>query len=157
PGPSGDSTPRRTTTASERTGAAAHPQIVSDRYGGAWVPAPADVQELTFDGDRSESLRRSGFHNSATGTTVVTAGLRKGDTYVVDAVFPKTPTDEQLGDTPIAKMKLPEPQHLPEELSTLAAETVVDAETPIAQVRALETYLSKSGFFSHGLGSQAHL
>src|SRR5690606_26720938 len=53
--------------------------------------------------------------------------------------------------------KLPELHNVPEELSTLAAETAVDAETPIAQVRALETYLQKPGFFSHGLGAQAHL
>jgi hypothetical protein len=132
-------------------------QVTIGDYSGVWVPGTEDVQQITFKGDRAEALRRSGFHNTATGTTVVTAGLRPGDSYELEAVIPKLPTDEQLGDTPIVKMKLPEPQHLPEELSTLAAETVTDAETPIAQVRALETYLSKSGFFSHGLGAQAYL
>jgi len=157
PGTSSAFTPLRSNMAADVEGAPATLQFVIDDYSGVWVPGPEDVQQITFDGDRAEDLRRSGFHNSATGTTVVTAGLKKGDTYVIDGVFPKTPTDEQLGDTPIVKMKLPELHNVPDELSTLAAETVTDAETPIAQVRALETYLSKSGFFSHGLGSQSHL
>src|SRR5690606_22038038 len=108
-------------------GAPATLQFVIDDYSGVWVPGPEDVQQITFDGDRAEDLRRSGFHNSATGTTVVTVGLKKGDTYVIDGVFPKAPTDEQLGDTPIVKMKLPELHNVPEELGTLAAETVTDA------------------------------
>ncbi|MGB3376681.1 MAG: transglutaminase-like domain-containing protein, partial [Microbacterium sp.] len=157
PGTSSAFTPLRSNMAADVEGAPATLQFVIDDYSGVWVPGPEDVQQITFDGDRAEDLRRSGFHNSATGTTVVTAGLKKGDTYVIDGVFPKAPTDEQLGDTPIVKMKLPELHNVPDDLSTLAAETVTDAETPIAQVRALETYLSKSGFFSHGLGSQAHL
>jgi transglutaminase-like putative cysteine protease len=157
PGTSSAFTPLRSNMAADVEGASARLQVVIGDYSGVWVPGPQDVQQITFEGDRADALRRSGFHNSATGTTVVTAGLKKGDAYVIEGVFPKTPTDEQLGDTPIVKMKLPELHDVPEELSTLAAETVTDAETPIAQVRALETYLSKSGCFSHGLGSQAHL
>ncbi|MDQ0614191.1 hypothetical protein QF046_001832 [Microbacterium sp. W4I4] len=157
PGTSSAFTPLRSNMAADVEGDAATVQFVIGDYSGVWVPGPEDVQQITFEGDRADALRRSGFHNSATGTTVVTAGLKKGDTYVIEGVFPKVPTDEQLGDTPIVKMKLPELHDVPEELSTLAAETVTDAKTPIAQVRALETYLSKSGFFSHGLGSQAHL
>src|SRR5690606_18143245 len=157
PGTSSAFTPLRSNMAADVEGTSATLRVVIEEYSGVWVPGPEDVQQITFDGDRADALRRSGFHNSATGTTVVTAGLRKGDSYAVEAVFPEVPTDEQLGDTPIVKMKLPELHNVPDELSSLAAETVTDAETPIAQVRALETYLSESGFFSHGLGAQAHL
>jgi hypothetical protein len=46
---------------------------------------------------------------------------------------------------------MPKPSNVPEELTSLAAETVAGAETPIEQVRALENFLSEGGFFSHGL------
>ena len=157
PGTSSAFTPLRSNMAAGVEGKQASLRFDIGDYSGVWVPGTATEDLVAFDGARADELRRSGYHNSATGTTVVTAGLRKGDTYKVDAVFPKIPTDEELGDTPIVKMRLPELHNVPEELSTLAAETVTDAKTPIAQVRALETYLSKKGFFSHGLGAQAHL
>jgi hypothetical protein len=157
PGTSSAFAPLSSNMAAGVEGPPASLQVTIGDYSGVWVPGTEDVQQITFKGDRAEALRRSGFHNTATGTTVVTAGLRPGDSYELEAVIPKLPTDEQLGDTPIVKMKLPELHDVPESLSTLAAETVTDAETPIAQVRALEAYLSKSGFFSHGLGAQAYL
>src|SRR5690606_8996370 len=104
PGTSSAFTPLRSNMAADVEGTPATLQFAIAAYSGGWVPGPEALQQIAADGARSESLRRSGFRNSATGTTVVTAGLRKGDAYVVDAVFPKTPTDEQLGDTPIAKM-----------------------------------------------------
>lgn len=157
PGTSSAFTPLRSNMAAGVEGAESTVRFVIEEYSGVWLPGTRTVSQVRFDGDRADVLRRSGFHNSATGTTVVTAGLRKGDSYAVEAVFPRIPTDEELGDTPIVKMRLPELRDVPDELGSLAAETVTDAETPIAQVRALETFLSKSGFFSHGLGAQAHL
>ncbi|MDT0156119.1 transglutaminaseTgpA domain-containing protein [Microbacterium sp. ARD32] len=157
PGTSSAFSPLRSNMAAGADGQKATLRFDIGDYSGVWVPGTQGEDQITFEGSRAERLRRSGYHNTATGTTVVTEGLQKGDTYTVDAVLPKIPTDEELGDTAIVKMKLPELHNVPEELSTLAAETVTEAKTPIGQVRALQTYLSKNGFFSHGLGSQAHL
>ncbi|GAA3932840.1 transglutaminaseTgpA domain-containing protein [Microbacterium soli] len=157
PGTSSAFAPLRSNMAAGVEGEAATLQFTIGEYSGVWVPGTLVEDQITFDGERAEELRRSGYHNTATGTTVVTAGLREGDAYEVDAVFPDVPSDETLGDTPVVKMRLPELHDVPEELSSMAAEAVTEAETPIAQVRALETLLSKDGFFSHGLGAQAHL
>ncbi len=90
--------------------------------------------------------------NTATGTAVTTSKLRAGDEYTVDAVMPATPEDDQLADVEFgAVAAVRRSSNVPEELTSLAAETVANAESPIEQVRALETFLAEGGFFSHGL------
>ncbi|MEE2814871.1 MAG: transglutaminase-like domain-containing protein, partial [Actinomycetota bacterium] len=50
-----------------------------------------------------------------------------------------------------ANIKQKVSSYSPEDLSAKAADIVTDAETPIEQARALETYFAEGGFFSHGL------
>jgi hypothetical protein len=109
------------------------------------------LSEIDFRGDRAEELRRGTYVNTVTGTAVATPGLEKGDEYTVDAVLPNEPDDEQLAEVSFGRVTMPKPSNVPEELTALAAETVAGAETPIEQVRALESFLSEGGFFSHGL------
>jgi hypothetical protein len=89
--------------------------------------------------------------NTSTGTAVATPKLREGDEYSVDAVMPAMPEDDQLTEVEFGKVAAPKQSNVPEELTALAAETVASAESPIEQVRALETFLAEGGFFSHGL------
>ena len=46
---------------------------------------------------------------------------------------------------------MPKQTGIPQELADLASKAVADAETPIQQARALQSWLSTDGFFSHGL------
>ena len=87
----------------------------------------------------------------ATGTAVATPKLAEGDEYSVDAVMPAMPDDDQLAEVEFGVVAQPKQSNVPEELAALAAETVAEAESPIEQVRALETFLAEGGFFSHGL------
>ena len=120
-------------------------------YRGVWMSTAGELSEIRFSGDDAEQLRRGTYVNTETGTAVSTTKLTKGDEYTVDAVMPNIPDDEQLAEVPFGKVSMPKPSNVPEELTALAAETVVGAETPIERVRALENFLAKEGFFSHGL------
>jgi hypothetical protein len=126
-------------------------KIAIEDYSGVWMPDAGAVSDIVFTGARAEELRRSGYYNTETGTAVVTARLGEGDTYTVDTVIPAELDDTQLADVEFGKVALPKQSNVPEELASLAAETVSGAESPIEQVRALETFLSEGGFFSHGL------
>ncbi|WP_435749077.1 transglutaminaseTgpA domain-containing protein [Microbacterium sp. PMB16] len=126
-------------------------KIAVDEYDGVWMPTAGSLSEIRFSGDREEELRRGTYVNTATGTAVATPKLEKGDEYTVDAVMPNEFDDKQLAEVPFGKVTMPKQSNVPEELTSLAAETVAGAETPIEQVRALETFLSEGGFFSHGL------
>ena len=126
-------------------------RVAVGRYGGVWMPTAGDLSEIRFDGDRAEELRRGTYVNTATGTAVATSKLRQGDEYSVEAVIPAIPDDDQLAEVEFASVASPKQRNVPEEITSLAAETVANAESPIEQVRALETFLSEGGFFSHGL------
>lgn len=144
-------TPLRSDMAPDAEGIPVTLKVAIDDYGGVWVPDAGTVSDIDFTGDRAEELRRSAYFNPATGTAVVTAKLQSGDAYTVDTIMPAEVDDAQLAEVPFGTVALPKQSNVPEELASLAAETVADAESPIEQVRALETFLSEGGFFSHGL------
>jgi hypothetical protein len=143
--------PLRSNMAPETEGIPVTLKIQIDDYRGVWMPTAGELSEIRFGGDRAEDLRRGTYVNTSTGTAVATPKLTAGDEYAVDAVMPNVPDDEQLADVPFGRVSMPKPSNVPEELTSLAAETVAGTETPIEQVRALETFLSEGGFFSHGL------
>jgi transglutaminase-like putative cysteine protease len=144
-------TPLRSDMAPDAEGVPVTLKIAIEDYRGVWMPTAGILSDIEFDGARAEELRRSTYVNNATETAVATPVLTKGDQYTVDAVMPNEYTDEQLAELAFGTVPMPKPSNVPEELTTLAAETVSDAETAIEQARALESFLSEGGFFSHGL------
>ncbi|WP_217178573.1 transglutaminase family protein [Streptomyces sp. AC495_CC817] len=151
PGSSSAFTPLRSDMAPDAEGTRATMDVKIGEYAGVWVPDAGTVSEIAFTGARAEELRRSAYFNDATGTAVVTTPLKQGDTYTVETVIPGEIKDTQLADVAFGKVSLPKQSNIPEDLTALAAETVSGAESPIQQVRALESFLAEGGFFSHGL------
>ena len=151
PGSSSAFTPIRSNMSPDAEGLPVTLHIEIGEYSGVWVPNAGDVSEFAFEGDDAETLRRNTYYSSGTGTAVSTNGLAEGDSYTVQTVIPAEITDEQIGDAAFGTVRLPKNDNVPEDLTSLAAETVSDAETPIEQARALESFLSEDGFFSHGL------
>lgn len=144
-------TPLRSNMSPDAEGIPVTLRVEINEYNGVWLPDAGAVNNISFTGDRAEELRRGTYYNPATGTAVATPKLTDGDTYTVDTVMPNELDDDQLADVDFGKVAQPKQSNVPEELTSLAAETVADAESPIEQVRALETMLAVGGFFSHGL------
>ncbi|MGX1793014.1 transglutaminase domain-containing protein [Microbacterium sp. NPDC055312] len=151
PGSSSAFLPLRSDMATEVEGVPARLHFEIADYSGVWLPGTTIVDDVTFEGARADELRRSAYSNPATDTTVVTARLKKGDAYTVDAIIAPKVGDEQLKDAKFANITQKVSSYSPEDLSATAADIVTDAETPIEQARALETYFAEGGFFSHGL------
>ncbi|SDQ62855.1 transglutaminaseTgpA domain-containing protein [Microbacterium sp. cf332] len=150
-GSSSSFTPLRSNMSPDAEGVPGRLRIDIDELRGVWLPDAGAVRSIEFEGDRAEELRRTAHYNDATGTAAVTAGVASGMSYTVDTVFPVVPTDDALADATFAPVKMPKQEGVPEGLSQVATEAVGDAETPIEQARALQTYLSTDGYFSHGL------
>lgn len=151
PGSSSAFSPIRSNMSPDAEGVPVTLQVEIDKYAGVWVPSAGSVSEFDFAGDDAETLRRSTYYSSGAGTAVATDGLSEGDSYALQTTLPTEYTDKQLAKAEFGAVRQPKPDKVPEELSALAAETVANAETPIERVRALETFLSEDGFFSHGL------
>ncbi|WP_336644995.1 transglutaminase-like domain-containing protein [Microbacterium sp. USHLN186] len=151
PGSSSAFLPLRSDMAIGVDGVPAQVRVEIADYAGVWLPGVSVADGIRFEGSRADALRRSTYSNAATDTTVVTGGLRQGDAYTVDAVIAGQPSDAQLKDADFANITQKTSPYAPQDLAATAAEIVTDAETPIEQVRALETYFAEGGFFSHGL------
>jgi transglutaminase-like putative cysteine protease len=122
---------------------------------GVWVPTVGAVRSVDFVGPDADALSRSLHYNRATGTAVVTSGLTEGDSYTMDVVVPAVPSDTELADAAFAALAPARVTHVPEGLLGLATDALGDEASPHGEVAALATYLSASGYFSHGLEGQA--
>ena len=151
PGSSSAFLPLRSDMATGAEGVPASLRFEIAEYSGVWLPGASIVDDVRFDGDRADELRRTAYSNSATDTTVVTSGLKKGDAYTVDAIIPPKISDDVLKEAKFANIRQKVSPYSPDDLSAMAADIVTDAETPIEQARALETFFAEGGFFSHGL------
>ncbi|MBS1674134.1 MAG: transglutaminase domain-containing protein [Actinobacteria bacterium] len=142
-------------SAAAATGSPARLTFTMDEYSAVWVPDAGQVQQITFGGSDADALRRGAYYNESTGTAVAISKLHKGNTYTVDTTIPRTWSDKELEGHDFGSVSMPKQVAGPEKLATLASDTVADAKTPIAQVRALVKKFSEEGFFSHGLEGEA--
>ena len=151
PGTSSAFAPIRSNMSPDAEGLPVTLQVEIDGYNDVWVPQAGLVSEIRFEGDDADALRRSTYYSSGSATAVATPGLSTGDSYTVQTTVPATVTDEQLAEAEFGSVRLPKNDNVPEELTSLAAEVVSEATTPVEQVQALSSFLSEDGFFSHGL------
>lgn len=151
PGTSSAFSPIRSNMSPDAEGVPVTLQIDIDGYSDVWVPQAGLVSEIRFEGDNADQLRRSTYYSGGSATAVATMGLHKGDSYTVQTILPAEVTDEQLAEAEFGTVRLPKSENVPEELTSLAAEVVSEAKTPVEQVQALASFLSEDGFFSHGL------
>lgn len=151
PGSSSAFTPIRSNMSADAEGTPVTLQFDIDEYSDVWVPQAGLVSEFVFSGDDADALRRNTYYSVGSATAVATPGLSKGDSYTVQTTLPGDYSDEQLADAEFGSVRLPKSENVPEELTSLAAEVVSEAKTPVEQVQALAAFLSEDGFFSHGL------
>lgn len=148
---SGEFTPLRAGMAPDAEGIPVTLQVEIGEYDGVWVPISGAVDEIVYEGERAETLRRSSYYNPGTETAIAALGLQTGDEYVVETTLPARPSDEAMADLDHGTTRMPSQANVPESLKTLAGEAVANASTPIERARALEALFAEGGFFSHGL------
>ncbi|WP_235562939.1 transglutaminase-like domain-containing protein [Microbacterium sp. Root53] len=146
-------TPLRSNMAGDAEGRTAELRVEIGAYSDVWLPDAGHVDAVRFEGADAEDLRRATYFNPSTGTGIVTTGLSEGDAYTVTAVIPDEPSESELAEDRFADVEIPRPNAVPEKLGELASDAISEAEarTPIEKVKALETFLFESGYFSHGI------
>lgn len=137
----------------DAVGTAAHVTVTVKDLTGVWAPTVGYLTSIAFTGGDAKTQQDDLHYDTATGTAVVTAGLRQGDRYHFTAVIPRTPTADQLKNAILTNVALPAPAPVTA-TKDAAAKLVAGADTPIAQAQALVAGLQK-GAFSHGLGADA--
>lgn len=116
-----------------------------------WLPDAGSVASARFTGPRSADLAASFRYNLATGTAVVPAGLRDGDSYRLDVVLPAVPDAAALSGRAAGRVDLPDLSGVPERVNTAAQNWTASASGATTRLAALVNKL-KAGAFSDGTG-----
>jgi len=122
-------------------------EVAIDAYRDVWMPSVGYPRTVVFDAPvdlPSTALR----YNDATGVLVDTEVLGEGDRYSVDVEVPAVDDAALAGR--VAQLDLPIPQNVPDLVSARALEWAGTLETPIEQLREIETRLREDGYLSHG-------
>ncbi|MET0974512.1 MAG: transglutaminase domain-containing protein [Leifsonia sp.] len=129
-------------------------KVTIDDYSDVWLPSTGYPSSLDF-GSAPPAVTETLRYNADTGTAVLGGGIEPGFRYSMRTAQQKSYRDEDLATVPIAKVALPPAENIPDVVVAKAIEFAGDAETPIAQLRAIESSLKTQGFLSHGLASDA--
>ncbi|MBU4215184.1 MAG: DUF3488 and transglutaminase-like domain-containing protein [Actinobacteria bacterium] len=129
--------------------------ITSKTYSGVWLPDAGDLRSITFAGPRATTLSRALYYDKGTGVAISTAGLAADDSYTLDAVLPRSWTDDELKGMAFANVTLPATTNVPDAVQASAGQMAGAGTDSITAVRNLQTALSTGGFFSHGLQGEA--
>lgn len=119
-------------------------------YSGIWVPDVGFLQSLAFEGPRAEDLQGSLHYNAQTGTALALDGLATGDAYQLDAIVPEQPSIEQLEDSAVTELQVPQAAVVPDLLQAWVVEHGSNEQTKLANIVAMQRIL-QGGSFSHGL------
>ncbi|MFI2103626.1 transglutaminase family protein [Isoptericola sp. NPDC019693] len=136
------------------TGTRAPVEVTVTGYTGFWLPDVGELGGLTFTGERADELAASTYYNATSGTGLVTAGLRPGDSYELDAIVAPRPDDESLETTPIAQADLPQPKDVADAVDAKAAQFAADATEPFEKLTNILDTLVATGVYSSGLDNQ---
>ncbi|MDF1479350.1 transglutaminase-like domain-containing protein [Leifsonia sp. H3M29-4] len=124
-------------------------------YADVWVPGVGYPIDLQFTGGDAAGAGDDLRYNSATGTAVLTSGLKEGDRYTIDAEVQEVIAPSELADAQPAAVNLSPVNGVPDIVTVRAQEFAGDGGTPIAQLEAMRLALVDSGFLSHGRASDS--
>ena len=135
-----------------QSGRAATLEVTIAGYQDVWIPSTGYDASLSFSGTPAASLEDVRY-NAATGTAVLTTGLRKGQSYRLSAIEQRLPADAALEHTPTATIQMPPVSDIPDTVAAKATDITGSAKSPIDKLRTIEKYLKSNGFLSHGTAS----
>lgn len=124
-------------------------------YADVWVPTVGYTSDLEFTSGNAADQRDGLRYNPLTGTTVLTTGLQKGDSYTVDAQEQEVIPSSELEDAEVASLQLPAVDGSPDIVTVKAQEYAGTVTKPMAQLEAIRIALVESGFLSHGRASDS--
>ncbi len=121
-------------------------------YSFPWVPTVSDTATIATKGPRSTALRETLYHDAASATVIVTAGLSTGDVLSEQVVPAAVPADPKLETLTLSRVSLGAIEQVPSSVSALATEIIGSESQPLAQIRALQQAL-RTGYYSDGTKS----
>lgn len=121
-----------------------------EAYDDVWVPSVGYPTALAFTAGAAAGSGDDLRYNDATGTAVLTSGLKQGDSYTIDARVQRLLSIEELAGSPVATVELPPVNASPDVVTELAQDWAGGSTVPAEQLEAIRVAIVTSGFLSHG-------
>lgn len=119
-------------------------------YDGVWLPSAGYLGAVDFEGERSAALSDALYYNANAGTAAVTAGLRSGDVYAVEAVAPPLADADDVAE--LVPGGSPErPGDAPDGLLDFLDGASTAGATPGENLAAVLDQIASVGYVSHGV------
>lgn len=126
--------------------------VTIGEYEDVWLPSVGYATGVVFTGADSRTLAAGLRYNIASGTGIVTSGLKKGDTYRLESASPAEPGD--LKDVSPASVSLPPSVDI-QVVGAKALEFAGSAVSPFEKLDNIADYLATQGYLRKGLASEA--
>jgi transglutaminase-like putative cysteine protease len=120
-------------------------------YAGVWLPTIGKFEAVEFTGPDSSELRDSFYYNDTSGTAAVVKQLQTGDSYTLDALVPRQPTESQIVALRPGPSSVPRTAALPDQLSSTLDAWTRSETSPGARLAAMLAALKRTGYISHGV------
>jgi hypothetical protein len=131
-------------------GAPSTTTVTIGSYEGVWLPGSGYLGSVAFAGERRSSLADSLYYNANAGTAAVTAELRAGDGYTVDAVEPELVAPDGVGGL-VPDGAADKPGDSPEGLLDVLDAYSTAGAAPGENLAAVLEGIRSVGYISHGV------
>lgn len=124
--------------------------ITIEGYEGAWLPGGGKLHGVALSGPRAAELSRSLYYNDDHETALSAVGLRSGDSYTAEVVYPVQVDTADLEERDFGTVVMPELSGVPQIVPEKAAELTGHQDTALGIASGLASTLHESGAFSNG-------
>ncbi|HEY4615288.1 MAG TPA: transglutaminaseTgpA domain-containing protein, partial [Citricoccus sp.] len=124
--------------------------ITIEGYEGAWLPGGGKLRGVALSGPRASELSRSLYYNDDHETALSALGLRTGDSYTAEVVYPVQVDPADLEERDFGTVIMPELSGVPQIVPEKAAELTGNQDTAVGIAGGLASTLHESGAFSNG-------
>jgi Transglutaminase-like enzymes, putative cysteine proteases len=128
-------------------------RLTIDGYDDVWLPNLGYVDRLSFDRYTGTDPTTTVRVNTATGTTAVTSGVKRGLAYTIGVTAQKLPSDRQLARVAPATIQMPPVTNVPDVVASKADEFAGHSASAIQKLRNIERSFKSLGYLSHGRAS----
>lgn len=125
-------------------------RITISKVSGPWVPLPAELGSIVFEGSGATTLTNNFFYSRSADTGAVMGGLQVGDSYRVRGVAHPVLPVVQLSNLTPGMAVVPAPTVVPDGIEAFVASNVHNAVAPGVRLQNVLAALVTEGYVSSG-------
>ena len=125
-------------------------RITISNVSGPWVPLPAQLGSITFEGSGASALTHNFFYSRTADTGAVMGGLQAGGSYRVTGVAHPLVSLNQLSKLSPGTASVPMPTVVPDGIDAYVTRNAQNATAPGDRLRNVLSALTTDGYVSNG-------